>query len=492
MPVGLIEINDADVAKASDTEKAVIADYYRSVLYGREPARWVTDRLGEHLWSKQREILAAVATERFVAVPSCHGVGKSFTAARTVAWWLDIHPPGEAFAVTTAPTFPQVRAILWREIAQAARKGKLLGHLNQTEWLIGNELVAFGRKPSDWNQEAFQGIHARYVLVIIDEACGVPESIWTAAETLVTNADSRILAIGNPDDPTSHFAKICKPNSGWHVMPISAFDSPNFTDEQVPTAIAEQLTSVGWVEERKVRWGENSPLYQAKVLGRFPDQANDALIPLSWIERARERGRARDLTAVDGPVFLGVDVALSGDETVILKLQDGYAAVIEAYRGKDTMETAGHVQLLRTQLDAEARIDAVGIGRGVFDRLAEIKAARVYGLNAGGGAQDREQFINARAEWFWQLRTALDPERPHLDLDPDDELLAEQLSLIRYKITSRGQILIESKDDMRKRGMASPDRADALMLAAAVLPPPTGTFVHAPPEADYRVHISDW
>ena len=91
---------------------------------------------------------------------------------------------------------------------------------------IGNELVAYGRKPADYDPAAFQGIHARYVLVIIDEAGGVPKSIFDAVDALATNIDARVVAVGNPDDPGSHFAAICKPGSGWHVETISAFDTP--------------------------------------------------------------------------------------------------------------------------------------------------------------------------------------------------------------------------------------------------------------------------
>jgi hypothetical protein len=121
-------------------------------------------------------------------------------------------PPGEAFVVTTAPTFPQVKFILWKEIARAHKKGRLPGRTNQVEWWIEGEIVAYGRKPDDLDMAAFQGIHARRVLVVVDEACGVAPAIWNGgAETLITNDESHILAIGNPDDPATYFAQICKP-----------------------------------------------------------------------------------------------------------------------------------------------------------------------------------------------------------------------------------------------------------------------------------------
>ena len=184
--------------------------------YGRfvdDPVGFVCGPLGEELWSKQREIAEAVREHRHVAVRSAHDTGKSFIASRLAAWWLSVHAPGEAFVVTTAPTFAQVRAILWREIHRAHQRGKLPGRVNQTEWWIDGEIVAYGRKPADYDDHAFQGIHARYVLVILDEACGIPSSLWTAVETLATNEHSRVLAIGNPDSPLSQFKRVCEEDS---------------------------------------------------------------------------------------------------------------------------------------------------------------------------------------------------------------------------------------------------------------------------------------
>jgi hypothetical protein len=136
------------------------------------------------------------------------------TMSRLALWWIDVHPPVEAFVVTTAPTTPQVEAILWRYMGNAHKKGGLPGRItHDAKWYIGNELVAYGRKPAAYDPAAFQGIHARYVLVIIDEAGGVPKSIFDAVDALATNIEARVVAVGNPDDPPSHFAIICKPGS---------------------------------------------------------------------------------------------------------------------------------------------------------------------------------------------------------------------------------------------------------------------------------------
>jgi len=116
----------------------------------------------------------------------------------------------------------------------------------------------------------------------------VPKSIFDAVDGLATDIDARVVAVGNPDDPASHFATICKPGSGWSVKKIGAFDTPAYTGEEVPD---ELLPLLGWsprrgVEERKKRWGVNSPIYQSKVLGAFPDISDDSLILPKWIEAA--------------------------------------------------------------------------------------------------------------------------------------------------------------------------------------------------------------
>jgi len=254
--------------------------------YLHDPAGWVQARLGEFLWSKQRAIAESVRDHRRTAVKSCHDVGKSWTASRIAAWFLSVHPPGEAIVVSTAPTYKQVHAILWEEIRAAAKKAAARGNplpgrvLQSDEWKLDDgTLIGIGRKPADTDEHGFQGIHRRYVLAIIDEGCGVPAQLYTAVEAITTNADCRILVLGNPDDPSTEFAEVCKPGSGWNVIRISAFDSPNFTDEPVPDALRPLLIDPDWVQDKKRRWGVESPRYTSKVLGEFPDIGEDVLIP---------------------------------------------------------------------------------------------------------------------------------------------------------------------------------------------------------------------
>ncbi|KAB2347338.1 hypothetical protein [Actinomadura rudentiformis] len=460
--------------------------------YRTDPVGWVRDKLGEHLWSKQAEIASSVVANRYTAVQSCHDAGKSFIASRLTCWWLDVHPPGEAFVVTTAPTAPQVSAILWREIGKAHKKGRLTGRITGgtvPEWkLADGEIVAYGRKPADYDQAAFQGIHARYVLVIVDEACGVPKSLFDAVDALATNEAARVLAIGNPDDPASHFAEICRPGSGWHVIRIDGLATPNMTadaiaaypalaelfdkqhlapsTEPIPEDLRAMLLSPLWVAERIARWGIKSPLFAAKVRGLFPEVGDDQLISLGAILAAQNRELDPEHHSV-----LGVDVARFGSDRTIFALAHGpVIRIVGDHTKQRTTETTGRVIAAKEEHKvAEIHVDGVGVGAGVVDELLEA-GHDVVDMQSGAAALDPKHYANARAEWWWGLRQIF--EDGDIDIDADDDELAAQLGAMRYRYTARGQILIESKDDMRKRGLPSPDKADAVMLAKAHVPPP--------------------
>lgn len=428
----------------------------------RDPAAWARERLGAHLWSKQTEIAHSVATNRRTAVKSCHGVGKSWTAGMLATWWIDVHPVGEAIVVSTAPTYKQVHAVLWEEIRKQHRIGQLEGSVTLTdEWKIGGQLVGMGRKPADHDTHGFQGIHRRYVLAIIDEACGVPQNLYTAVEAITTNADCRILAIGNPDDPNTEFGKVCSPGSGWNVLRIASQDSPNFTGEPVPDALRHLLPTPEWVDDAAKRWGTDSPLYQSKVLGEFPETSENTLIPAALITAAQNRE-----LPPEGPRTLGVDVARFGTDKTVLGLREGPRfRIVKTLASSPTTATTGQViNAMRDHRAQSAQVDGVGVGGGVVDQLHEMNIP-VEDMQAGGAPMDRERFANARAEWFWALRERF--EQGDIDLDPHDDELASQLGSIRFEYTSRGQIKIESKEDMAKRGMPSPDLADTLMLAFA-------------------------
>ncbi|QKW15369.1 hypothetical protein [Verrucosispora sp. NA02020] len=458
--------------------------------YLNDPVGWVRDKLGETLWSKQREVCESVVHNRKTAVRSCHNAGKSRVASRIAAWFIDVHPPGEAFVVSTAPTYAQVHAILWEEIRNAAKTAEARGNplpgrvLGSDQWKLDDgTLIGWGRKPADTDQHGFQGIHRRYILVIVDEACGVPRQLWTAVEAITTGQNVTILALGNPDDPNTEFADVCKPGSGWNSIRISAFDTPNLSGEDFPDELRPLMLDPDWVEDKRRRWGAESPRYVSKVLGEFPEIGNDVLIPPALILAAQQR------SAEPGPwAVLGVDVARYGSDRTIFCLRRGpVARIVGDHAMQATTETTGKVvQAKRDHAVDEIRVDGVGIGGGVVDQLLEL-GHDVVDMQAGAAAVDSEHYLNARAEWFWGLRSRF--ESGDIDLDPDDDELAAQLGSLKYKFTSRGQIQIESKDEMRKRGLPSPDKADALMLTSTATPPTSEDVYEDADDAEFGISL---
>lgn len=435
--------------------------------YLQDPVGWIAKKLGEFTWSKQQEIANAVVTDRRVAVPSAHEMGKSFIAARLVAWWLDVHAPGEAFVVTTAPTASQVRAILWKEINRAHRNGKLAGRTNQTEWWLNDELVAFGRKPSDYEPAAFQGIHARFVLVVIDEACGVPESIYVAAQSLAANENSRILAIGNPDASNTHFAKVCAPGTDWTVIPIDGMDSPNFTDEDVPDTLRDLLMAPIYEKEMREDHGIDHPFYIAKVRGRFPSDIADGVIPLSAVRNCQIE---RDHTETElTPVEIGFDVAAGGDDAVLYERRGVKAGRVERYRTEQSEVLVGHaVQFIHLTGAIRIKVDVIGVGWAVAGRLEGlydegVHRAQVVRVNVGESSSDPARFPKLRDELWWDYGRRLITEAV-ADLSDMDEKTIAQLIAPTWKPIG-GRVQIEPKAETKKRLKRSPDDADAWLLA---------------------------
>ncbi len=429
--------------------------------YVNEPLEWLTDRVGEAVWTKQAQILESVRDHKRTAVPSAHAVGKSFTAARAAAWWLDSHPPGSAMVVTSAPTFQQVRAILWREIRRCHAKGNLVGYVNQTEWHINGELVGFGRKPPDGDEDSFQGIHAQYVLVILDEASGVPESVWAGAEKVTTTSDCRILAIGNPDYEGSRFDQVCR-SEAWHTITISAFDSPNFTDEPLPPGAP--LVDADWVDGIKVQYGIDSPRYMAQVLGQFPSDRLDGVVPWSKISEAR----LRDLGDQSGEIVMGLDVAGPGEDETVAWIRQGDKALAKHVFRSPTPEgvLAEVKQAILKAGVTRLNYDSIGVGHFVSVGLDDLRGVSMTAVNVAEAASDKARWANKRAEVHWFVRENIGS----WDLTGIDDVTAEQLAAAQWFEDTKGRVQIEKKDDIRKRIGGSPDSADALQLAFWVEP----------------------
>jgi hypothetical protein len=480
-----------------DPLRQLAARYANKKSYG-DPVEWARDVVKTETYSKQREIMRAVEMEiPKIAVPSCHSAGKSKTASLVAARWLARWPPGTARVVTTAPTFHQVRAILWNEINALHSKAvdehgnKLLpGRITQTEWWIDGYQAGLGRKPADNAPETFSGLHAEHLLVIIDEAGGVPNEIWTAVDTLATNEGCVILAIGNPDDPQSHFKDVVHgantpEGNGWMVIQIPAWETPNLSGEICAPIFKKVLLSKKWVDDKRIAWGEDSALWQAKIAAEFPTEDSMTIIRVADVTAAlnapddydpEDLARYKRLNTIQ----LGVDIAASetGDETVIRERVGRKILRKWTIRSEDPTEISDKIVEAQMQSGATLlHIDATGVGFGfIADLRRRLPNVAIIPFVAAAAADDKKQFVNRRAENHWYAREML---RKHLlDFsqmeDADDAV--KQLTSARYQI-NKGKIQVEAKDDIRKRIDRSPDDADAIMLAIL---PPSGSGAPAP------------
>lgn len=430
-------------------------------------------------WSKQIEIAEALRDHSKVAVKSCHSSGKTAIAGRLVLWFLCAYPP--ALAPTTAPTWRQVEELLWREIRAGhlqAGEGDfpLGGKMLTTKYELAVNSYAIGLSTKE--PERFQGFHSINILFVADEAPGISEEVYEGADTTLTTENARELLIGNPVEPSGHFYDAFHSKRHlYYTTTISVFDTPNFTAfgitlEDIRRGAWQQkitgslprpyLVTPKWVAEKWQEWGEESPLWYSRVLGEFPPAAADQLIPLSWVERAINR---EIVVPMGTPHILGCDVARYGEDASVIVARTGDVVTwIEEYFKQDLMETAGRIIGVWQSRDATGiNIEQDGMGAGVVDRLRE-QGYPVRGVVVGSQPMDKQRFRNRRAELWWNLRERF--RVGNIQIPRDEELVA-QLVAVKYKVMSNGQIEVESKEDMKKRGLKSPDRADALMLAFA-------------------------
>ncbi len=469
--------------------------------YEDDPVGFVENGLNERLWSRQREILESVRDNKRTAVPACHSNGKSHLAARAIAWWISVHPVGTAMAVTTATTFRQVRAILWSHVRKVHARHQLAGHTTQIEWRIDDNLVAYGFSPRDTDETAVQGIHAPHLLVVVDEAGGISSLLGNAMESIMTGGHTRMLAIGNPptDMEDSWFERACHNSNGlWTVIPISAYDTPNFTDETTGTCltcppevaphdIKTHLVDQAWVNEVVSEFGETSAFVEARVHARFPRSAPNKVLPLAWVEASLDNPNP----ATGDDIRLGVDIASDGGDEFVIARADGFRVTVRhkssGSANQNAVDVAGvvlqHIHTAeqdrlerRIKAPVRVKLDTIGLGWGVVSILQRWRDEQrhdslVIPVNVSERAGEPAKFANQRAEMWWNARVMFQPRavansEPQYDIHADiDRRTVAQLTGPLYKSDSSGRIKIESKIDMKRRGTSSPDRAEAILLA---------------------------
>lgn len=380
--------------------------------------------------------------------------------AWTVLWFISCF--NDCRIPCTAPTAHQLNDILWPEIAKWRRAmradfGQVLQQHSEKLSIIGFQDDAFAvpRTARKENPDALQGFHATNLMYIVDEASGIEDVIFEAAEGALSSPGARILMAGNPTKVEGYFARSHgKDRSQWVTLHLSCEDST--------------LVDPLWVKEMEKKYGRASNVFKVRVLGEFPTQSDDTLIPIDWITSAIARdisptGRANRIA--------GLDIARFGDDANSLVVRGGPVLMYaDQWQYCDLMETCGKVvKAWKENLFDAVYADVIGLGAGVVDRLKEL-GVPVVGVNVaespafdqtGRFVRLRDQLWWGVREWFQGLGCRIEPGVGFR------EDLAAQLTTIRYGLTSDGKLKIEGKDEMKKRGLVSPNLADALCMTFA-------------------------
>lgn len=445
-----------------DTNKYEIARQWRDLIhYWRQnPVDYCKDILGLTLWSKQREIIESVRDNPRTTVRSASAVGKTLTAGCAVLWFMTCFRPSTV--LTTGKSFRQVKEQLWREIRTKHSQSKIPigGEITQTSLTLADDWFAFGFSTDE--PDRITGFHNKHILVIVDEASGIPDEVYGAIENPLAAGFTRLLLLGNPTQGVGKFRDSFASPS-YKSFHISAFDTPNITGEG--NGAFSFLVNKEYIEERKLEWGEDSPLYEVYVLGEFPSGETDRLVPFGLAELAINKEIKVD---EDAPVAIGVDTARMGDDENVLYVRHGgkvtkfitwRKALTEhsvekiSRMVKETTEFYNHPPVVN--------IDE-GYNPGIVDGLKRL-GLKVNGISFQGKPSDEKIFANIRAEMFWGLAKHFQDGDIQI---PGDKILLKQLTDIKKKPLNRlDQIIIESKEEMKQRGLKSPDRADALALA---------------------------
>lgn len=522
-------------------EQIAAAEEIRAI-YEPQPHMLVRDVFGATSWSAQDAIVQSCFINKVTAVKTCNAVGKSYIAARVALAYLTIYPG--SIVVTTAPTWRQVKDVLWREFAVAVKRSKMpltKKEVKQAGLDIAEDWYAVGL--STKYPENFFGYHADRILVIVDEAGGVEESIFKGVNAITPNLNARVLLIGNPTNPSGTFFNYFnKPELGAKCFTISAFDSPNFTMAGITTVekmlkvytAPEGYEQADWMrmvnEELDKRlddryaplihpsvvftryheWGPDSPAWQALVLGEFPTQAEQSLIPMNIAQMAfgmagidEETGKTfAELSGwniPDGPERYGQDMARFGnDRNILTPRHGGWVRKQVSWNKLDLMTSADRIIDVIDVDDPLGRlnIDDTGNGGGTTDRIMQKSREReladepayqfrvvAYNMSSKERMAEPQRFYDVTSEQYWNLRNWFVKKK--IAFEEFDQELFDELVGRRWGVVN-GKIKVESKEEYRKRTHGkSPDKSDSLALAFAGEKPDGSTHDVQTDQDDY-------
>jgi hypothetical protein len=433
--------------------------------YRHDPVRFVREVLGTEPFEWQQEALTKISGPkpvRRLSIRSGHGVGKSCTASFAAVHKLATCYPVKI--IVTAPSASTLESGLLPEIKSWIKR---LPEWLQCQYEVKSDRIILSKDPdaaflqartsSKDTPEALAGIHSDNVLIICDEASGIPEAVFNAAQGSMSSEGSQTLLLGNPTKLTGLFYRSHNELRKHAANPDGIWDTMHVSCLTVPEKVSDEF-----VKEVKEAEGEDSNEYRIRVLGEFPTTENNALISAELVESAMERDIAIDPAE---PIVYGLDPARTGgDRAVLCKRQGNVILGFSVWRNLDLMQLVGHVDHQAKQdRPAEIVVDVIGLGAGVADRLRQM-GWNVRDCNVSESSALNPTANKLRDELWLSLRDWLRERGCKL---PEDRVLREEICAPTYTYTGTGKLVIESKDSMRKRLRRSPDMADALCMTFA-------------------------
>lgn len=430
-------------------------------LWRQNPQVFVRDVLKvEKIEPWQLNAMRAMVLNDHVSIRSGHGVGKTAFEAWMILWYTTTHFPCKV--PCTAPTSHQLEDILWSELAvwrrrMTAQLSELFEVTSDRLYLklAPDECFAVARTARKENPDALQGFHSENIMFFVDEASGVPNEIFQPLEGALSTPGAKSLMCGNPTRTNGYFFDSHHKNRAqFHCIRVSCEDSSR--------------VHPNYINKMKAQYGEESNIYRVRVLGEFPHEASDVLMPLSIVEPAIDR----EVEPTPVKPIWGLDPARYGQCLNALAKRKGNTLIepVMTWGNVSLMETVGKVvweyeNTPKSERPYEIIVDVCGLGAGVVDRLQEL-GLPVVGINAGEAPPRGDAHrLQRMRDWLWWQGSEW--FRTNAVSIAEDDYLVGELTDVHYSLTSSGKIVVESKKEMLERGVPSPDRADAFLLTFA-------------------------
>ena len=434
--------------------------YDKLAAWRKSPLLFVTECLQVMPSEQQAEALVSFDKAKRTSIRSGHGCGKSSCASWLILWFMCTRP--YAKVACTAPTSRQLSDILWSELSKWLRKSILAD-----EFVIQKDKIFHKEAPKEWwaraispsvkaskdeQAETLAGLHGDHLLIVCDEASGIPDPVFIPLEGAMTQADNKVLLIGNPTRSTGYFYEThfkVGVRENWNKLHWDSRKSTNVTQDMV--------------DYFAKKYGIDSNVFRIRVMGEPPLDSENTLIPLAWAMQCIDN---EVTVADDEPLYLGVDVARYGeDSSVILPRQGLRISPWRTFQSMDTITLGGFINQEYMEQEASGiAIDEIGVGAGVTDWLMKHGHLKCFGVNVARASSNLEKYDRLRDELWLRVRDKCMRGQYQFPGGELGQLLCDELSQPTYSFNAHGGFKVESKRDMKTRGVMSPNIADALCL----------------------------